>query len=45
MNALDVVALDIGSSTALMPVEHVDVAGAGDEARVLYTILATPRIG
>lgn len=36
MSALDVAALDIGSSTALMPVVHVAVAGDEDEARVLH---------
>lgn len=33
MSALDVAALDIGSSTALMPVVRVAVAGDEDEAR------------
>lgn len=42
MSVLDVAAPAIGSSIVLMPVVHVDAAGVGDEARVLYTIQAAP---
>lgn len=41
MSASDVAAPGIGSSIALMPVAHVDAAGVGDEARVLYTVQTT----
>lgn len=45
MSALDVAAPGIGSRIVLMPAGHVDAAGVGDEARVLYNIQATPSIG
>ncbi len=45
VSALDVAVPGIGLRIALMPAAHVDAAGVGDEARVLYTNLATPSIG
>lgn len=41
MSVLDVAARGTGSSIAPMLAVHVDVAGVGDEARVLSTIQAT----